>query len=142
MKNLQHQLLLGFNISLFPCQNYQKQYSHSKEEEKQKPQFVFFKQKVQSIIEENIDDEDFGIKNLCQAVALSRSQLHNKIKAATGLSTSIFVRSIRLQKAKYLLETTEFNISELAYNVGFKDPSYFSKLFSKTYGVPPSKYRN
>jgi len=140
MKPLQHQLLLGFNIALSPCKNTQ----HTKADLNHRNIFPinFFSKKIQFIIEENINDETFGIPQLCKTIGISRSQLHNKLKAATGLSTSIFIRSIRLQKAKYLLRTTDFNISEIAYSVGYKDPSYFSKLFIETYGTPPSRFRN
>ena len=100
-----------------------------------------FIQNVRNIILENIDDENFGITELCRAIGISRSQLHNKIKANTRLSTSIYIRSIRLEKAKFLLEQSDLNISEIAYDVGFKDPSYFSRLFCERYGISPSKVR-
>ena len=99
---------------------------------------VSFIEKVKQIIEENIEDETFGILNLCKTIGYSRAQLHNKIKAATGLSTSIFIRSIRLQKAKYLLHHFELNVSEVAYQVGFKNTSYFSRLFKEYFGKCPS----
>jgi len=95
--------------------------------------------KVREAIEEHIDDTEFGIPQLCRAVRMSRSQLHNKLKALTGLSTSIYSRKIRLTKAKHLLETTDLNVSEVAYDVGFKDPRYFSRLFNDEFGMPPSK---
>lgn len=100
-----------------------------------------FAQKVRNIILENIDDENFGIMELCRVIGISRSQLHNKIKANTSLSISIFIRFIRLEKAKFLLEQSDLNISEIAYEVGFKDPSYFSRLFCERYGIAPSKIR-
>lgn len=100
-----------------------------------------FLQKVESIIEENIEDDGFGIPELCRAIGISRSQLHNKVKASSNLSTSIYIRSIRLRKAHHLLNTTDLNVSEVAYSVGYKDPSYFSRLFSDKYGVTPMKVR-
>ena len=100
-----------------------------------------FLQNVQFEIEKNISDENFGILELCQAIGISRSQLHNKIKAQTGLSTSIFIRSLRLKKANALINNSDLNISEIAYEVGFKDPSYFSRLYSEEYGFPPSVKR-
>ena len=98
--------------------------------------------KVRNIIETKINDESFGIQQLCKEIGLSRSQLHNKIKAETGLSTSIYIRSVKLGKAKFLLDQTELNVSEIAYMVGYKDPSYFSRLFVERYNLSPSKYRN
>ena len=100
-----------------------------------------FIQKIKEVIEENMDDENFSIPQLCRVIGLSRSQLHNKIKANTSLSTSIYIRSIRLKRAEYLLKFSDLNVSEVAYEVGFKDPSYFSRLFSEIHGVSPSKVR-
>ena len=100
-----------------------------------------FIQKVRNAIEENISDETYGIMHLCRAIGLSRSQLHNKIKALTGLSTSIFIRSIKLNKAKYLLENSDLNVSEVAYEVGFKNANYFSTLYLEEFGENPSKTR-
>ena len=109
--------------------------------EKSRKKSISFVEQVKGILTKNINDENFGILQLCKSIGLSRSQLHNKIKTKTGLSTSIFIRSIRLEKAKKLLEQTELNVSEVAYEVGFKDPSYFSRLFLEKYNLTPSKYR-
>ena len=100
-----------------------------------------FMLKLNKIINENMTDENFGILHLVRQIGLSRSQLHNKIKALTGLSTSIYIRSLRLKKALELLKTTERNISEVAYDVGFKSPAYFSNAFIKEFGYAPSKTR-
>lgn len=98
--------------------------------------------RVQEIIHENIDDEQFGIPELCRAIGLSRTQVHNKMKALTGRSTSHYIRSIRLRKAKKLLETTDLNISEIAYEVGFRDPKYFSRTYREEYGHNPKEVRS
>lgn len=90
-------------------------------------------------LEENIEDENFGITEMCKAMAMSRAQLHRKIKALTGLSTSHYMRAIRLQKARQLLEKTDLNISEVSYRVGFKDPKYFSRTYSEVYGFAPTE---
>lgn len=100
-----------------------------------------FIKKVREIIENKLEDVDFGIPQLCRAVGLSRSQLHKKLKALTGLSTTLYIRDIRLQKAKKLLKGSEMNVSEVAYAVGFKDPKYFSRLFIEQFGYPPSETR-
>lgn len=89
-------------------------------------------------LETNIEEEDFGITEMCSELAMSRAQLHRKIKALTGLSTSHYMRAIRLQKAKLLLESTDLNISEVAYRVGFRDPKYFSRTYSETFGFAPT----
>ena len=99
-----------------------------------------FVKKLRDTIEENIDNADFGIEQLCRKVHLSRMQVHRKIKALTGKSTSHFIRSIRLQKAKELMQTTDLTVSEIAYDVGFNDPNYFSRTFSQEFGIAPSQF--
>ena len=100
-----------------------------------------FLQKVQKVIEEHLDDADFGIAQLCRAMGRSRAQLFRKIKALTGKSTSLYIRSIRLEKARELLLNSDLNISEIAYEVGFKDLSYFSRTFTEEFGTSPSATR-
>lgn len=97
--------------------------------------------KIRTIIEEHLDDERFGILQLCRAMRISRTQLHRKIKALSGKSTSIFLRSLRLNKAKEMLLSTDLNISEIAYAVGFSDPNYFTKTFLEEFGEQPSIFR-
>jgi AraC-like DNA-binding protein len=86
-------------------------------------------------------NEDFGIEDICKHLKISRSQLHKKLKALTGLSTSNYILLIRLQKASDLLETTSLNMSEVAFEVGLKDASYFSRKFKEEFGMPPSEWR-
>ncbi|MEL6638348.1 MAG: ATP-binding protein [Bacteroidota bacterium] len=100
-----------------------------------------FMQKLQTVIYDNLGDENFGIAELCRGMASSRTQLHNKIKALTGKSTSIYLRSLRLHRAKALLLTTDLNVTEIAYEVGFRDPKYFSRTFAEEFGKSPSKMR-
>ena len=103
---------------------------------------MFSYKKYTKVIIDNVDDENFTIPYLCRALTMSRSQLHNKLKALTGKSTSIYVRSIRLNKAKELLLSTDLTISEIAYEVGFKDSNYFSRCFNEEYGHTPTHVRN
>ena len=97
-----------------------------------------FIQKVQHIIEQHYQDENFGLPQLCQKVRMSRSQLFRKLKALTGSSPSDFIRSYRLTKAKALLETSEMNVSEVAWEVGYKDIAHFSKSYKEAFGLSPS----
>ncbi|MEM6964976.1 MAG: ATP-binding protein [Bacteroidota bacterium] len=99
-----------------------------------------FLQKLRQAVEDNLDDPSFGIPQLCKAVHLSRMQVHRKLKALSGQTTSHFIRLIRLQKAKSLMRSTDLNISEIAYDVGFNDPNYFSRTFAKEYGKSPSQF--
>ena len=100
-----------------------------------------FLQRVRGVLEVHLDDDEYGISQLCRAIKISRVQLHRKLKALTGKSTSHFIRSFRLQKARMLLKTTDLNISEVAYAVGFKDPAYFSRTFNEEFGISPSDAR-
>ena len=100
-----------------------------------------FIQKVQKAVLDNLDDEDFDIVRLCRELAMSRSQIHRKLKALTDKSTSIFIRSIRLQKGRELLQTTDLSISEIAYQVGFRHPNHFSNFYSDVFGESPSETR-
>ncbi len=100
-----------------------------------------FLQKVRAIVEANYQQEDFGLPQLCQKISMSRSQLFRKMKALTDLAPSDLIRSHRLQKAKALLESGAANVSEAAWEVGFKDASYFSKLYQEEFGEVPSATR-
>ena len=101
-----------------------------------------FLKKLMDAIETNLDEEDFGVVELAEKVHLSRHQLHRKLKALTGLSPSVFIRNLRLERAKQLLEQKAGNASEVAFMVGFNSAAYFSKCFSDKYGFPPSELRH
>lgn len=97
--------------------------------------------RVRSEIEQNLDDEFFGIPELCQSIGMSRAQLHRKLKALTGKSTSHYVRSIRLYHARNILLNSDLNIAQVAFEVGFSDPKYFSRVFNEEYGITPKAFR-
>ena len=101
-----------------------------------------FIEKAIQIIDSRMQDEEFSIEELGDTLNLSRSQLHRKIKALTGLSTALFIRSVRLKKARELLESTELTISEIAYQSGFRSPAYFSQMFRKDMGESPAHFRD
>ena len=96
--------------------------------------------RLKQAVEDRLDDADLNVTILCKQMNLSRTQLHRKISALTGKSTTAFVRSIRLEHAKKLLANPDLNISEVAYSVGFRDPAYFSRSFSEEFGLSPSEY--
>ncbi len=100
-----------------------------------------FLARIREELEKNLDDETLGISGLARAIGVSRAQLHNKVKALTGHSPSVFVRTIRLHKAKELLRTTDLNVTQVAYEVGFRDPAYFSRTFSEEFGHSPKEVR-
>jgi signal transduction histidine kinase/ligand-binding sensor domain-containing protein/DNA-binding response OmpR family regulator len=97
--------------------------------------------KAREAVLEHLAEENFSIDGLADAVCLSRSQMHRKIKALTGQSSSIYIRMIRLQKAKELLAAEDLSISEVAYRVGFKSPVYFSQVYKNTFGESPGASR-
>ncbi len=100
-----------------------------------------FLKNVMAVIEDNYSKDDFGLPQLCQKVGMSRSQLFRKMKALTDIAPSDLIRKHRLNKAKSLLVSGDANVSEAAWNVGFKDPSYFSKLYQEEFGEAPSATR-
>lgn len=100
-----------------------------------------FLKKAVSFIEQNLDDPGLNASILAKHLHMSESQLYRKLKALSGKSTAVFIRSIRLSAAKRLLESSEFNISEIAYQCGFNDPAWFSRVFKEEYGVSPSSFR-
>jgi len=100
-----------------------------------------FLQNVRAIIEARYSEEDFGLPQLCQKIGMSRSQLFRKMKALTDIAPSDLIRSHRLNKARVLLESGAANAAEAAWQVGFKDPSYFSKLYQEEFGEAPSATR-
>ena len=100
-----------------------------------------FLAKIRDLIEKHISDPSYGQVQVCKAIGMSRSQLFRKVKALTGRSASLFVRSIRLQKARELLLTTDLNVSEIAYDIGFTSPAFFTRAFSEEFGMPPSDVR-
>ena len=90
-------------------------------------------------MDKHISEEDFSIEEFGRELCMSRTQLHRKLKALTGKSASRYLRSFRLLAAKKMIEQRKGNISEIAYNVGFSSPVYFSKCFKDEYGKPPSE---
>jgi signal transduction histidine kinase/DNA-binding response OmpR family regulator len=97
--------------------------------------------RLREIIEDHLDDSAFGVEQLANAIHLSRSQLHRKLKAVTDLSAVHFIRQVRLAKARTLLQTTRLTIAEIAYAVGFDDPHYFTRVFTETEGTKPTQFR-
>lgn len=101
-----------------------------------------FLKQLQAIIQQNISDSEFGVEDMGQQIGLSRVQLYRKVKAMTGSSVVDLLRKARLAKAKRLLETRSMSVSEVAYEVGFSAPSYFTKCFKEEYGMLPGDVGN
>jgi len=101
-----------------------------------------FLSEAKSIVLDHISNEQFGVSELADAMHISRSSLLRKIKKQTHLSASQFIREIRLQKAAELLLETEHTASEIAFEVGFSNPSYFTKCYREYYGYPPGETKS
>ncbi|WP_167615679.1 ATP-binding protein [Maribellus sediminis] len=102
-------------------------------------QEIKFMGKLNTLLETNLDDENFGVTEICMAFNMSRPQLYRKFKALTNESIGKYLRSYRLQKAKYFLESKELNVTEAAFATGFKNLSHFSAIFHEEFGIPPSE---
>jgi len=100
---------------------------------------AFLKQVI-SIVESKMTDANFNIETVAESMAMSRTTFYKKFKSLTGSTIVEFVRDIRLQHAKQLLEAGEKNVSEVAYSTGFSSPNYFSTCFKEKYGVSPSEF--
>ncbi len=96
--------------------------------------------KVKETLAKCISDEQLSVESLAEEIGLSRSQLLRKITALTGVSVNELIRTFRLQKAAQLLGQNWAPVSQVAYEVGFSNLSYFSKVFKEQYGVIPSEY--
>ena len=99
-----------------------------------------FLKDLQKVLEEHITDTSFTSEKFSKLMLMSRTQLHRKLNAIVGMSTSEFIRSQRLKLAKKLLQESDSSISEIAYQVGFNTPSYFNKCFKEVYGTTPKEY--
>ena len=94
--------------------------------------------KFRDFIEKNMSDSDLNVETIGAELGLSRVQLYRKVKALTGQSPVELLRTARLQKGRQLLQTSGKTISEIAYEVGFTAPSYFTKCFKDEFGISPS----
>ena len=101
-----------------------------------------FLTKVFNIIDEYIPDTSFGVEVLAEKIAVSHSLLYKKINSLTGTSAVELIKKLRLNKAAELIESNTGNISEIALEVGFNNPSHFAECFHKQFGVAPSQYHS
>ncbi|MEL6989621.1 MAG: response regulator, partial [Bacteroidota bacterium] len=99
-----------------------------------------FLEKLEGYVSQNLAQANFGIDNLCQEFKINQNQLYRKIKATTDLAPTIYIRHMRLNKAIQLLKSSDYNISEIAYKVGFNDPNYFTRVFTQTFNQSPSDF--
>jgi len=99
-----------------------------------------FLEKLIKLVEDNIDDSELSGDVIAYEMGMSKGNLYKKLKTLTGMTVNIFVRTIRLKVAARLLKQGNYNISEVAYAVGFNNPKYFSTCFSEMFSVSPKEY--
>ena len=100
-----------------------------------------FLEQVEAILDKQASNEHFGVTELATEICLSRSQLHRKVHALTGKSASQLIKEHRLHHAQKLLSSTDLTVAEIAYQVGFKSPAYFSACYKDHYGRTPGESR-
>lgn len=98
-----------------------------------------FMQHVTHLIDSHLSDHLYTIADFCRDLGMSRTSAYNKIRQLTGESINDYIRIVRLNRAKEMLATQNYSVSEVAYTVGFSDPKYFSTCFKKHFGTNPSK---
>jgi signal transduction histidine kinase/CheY-like chemotaxis protein len=102
-----------------------------------------FVQHAREVLLKHLDNPDLSVEDYCRLLAVSRTQLHNKLKAVTGKSSTEFMRSVRIQRAAELLhDEPKRAVKSIAYEVGYKHAPTFNKAFSAEMGMSPSEFRN
>ena len=101
---------------------------------------IRFLNEATAIIERHIDDGDWSIEDFASEMCLSHTSLFQRMKSVVGLSPVEFIREVRLKRACQLIDEGNHNITSISYMVGFSDPKYFTRVFKKRFGVPPSQY--
>jgi DNA-binding response OmpR family regulator/nitrogen-specific signal transduction histidine kinase len=99
-----------------------------------------FLNRALNIIERHMDEPGFEVTNFAREMGISRAHLYNKLEALTGQSAKEFIRTVRLKRGAQLIRKKAGNISQIAYEVGFNNPSYFSHCFCSQFGLSPSEY--
>ncbi len=97
-------------------------------------------EEINEAIEKHMIDSDFNVSMLQDVIGIGGKQLYRKMKAITGRTPVEYIREMRMSRAAELLSQGKFSVSEVMYTVGFSNSSYFSKCFSKEYGMTPTEY--
>lgn len=88
-----------------------------------------------------MDNGDLIVDDLVQELAVSRSVFFKKLKTLTGLAPIEFIKEMRVKRAAQLIESGDYNMTQIAYMVGINDPRYFSKCFKQRFGMTPTEYK-
>ena len=136
--NLLKQRKLLKNLYIASSQTAEQQIEESQLDNRDKQ----FMKQLHDIIQQNLGNSEFGVEDIGKEIGLSRVQLYRKVKAMTGSSVVDLIRKSRLAKAHRLLESRSMSVSEVAYEVGFSSPSYFTKCFKDEYDMLPGDIGN
>jgi AraC-like DNA-binding protein len=138
----------SINLPQFYSEIQKRLRSHFSESEKRlatleqsRPKEAAFLQRINALIKVNLQDENFDTDALCRAMSLSRTQLFRRLKSLVRQAPANYIKIIRLQRAKELLETTDLTVGEVAFKTGFQTLSHFTNIFQKQYGILPSVFR-
>ena len=99
-----------------------------------------FLDRLAMFVAQHMREEDFNVDQLAQLMTMGRTKFYGRVKELTGLSPNKYLMQARMKKAADLLADGELTVSEVSYQVGIQDPSYFNKCFKAQYGITPSKY--
>ena len=100
-----------------------------------------FISRFKSLVDERLSDSNLSVEDLAADMGLSRVQLYRKVKALTGSTPIDLLRKARLSHAQQLLQESKLTVSEVAYQVGFASPSYFTKCYKDEFGTVPGEAR-
>jgi TolB-like protein/AraC-like DNA-binding protein len=129
------------NLSPFPQGDLMQESDSNSDHPARAPSDNAFVKRVEQEVASHFRNEQFSVEELAQRLHLSRSQLHRKLKQATGQSANQFIREYRLQQAAELLKKEDLTVAEIAFEVGFGSHSYFTTCFSEHFGYPPGEAR-
>lgn len=107
----------------------------------EKPKDAIFLQKVMAVINAHIGDETFDVEQLARFMAMSRMQLHRRLKPLVNQAPAHYIRDLRLLRAKTMIENETLSIGEICFQVGFQSQSHFTRAFIEKFGVRPMAYR-
>ena len=99
-------------------------------------------ERLTALMEKNMDNGDLMVDDLVQELAVSRSVFFKKLKSLTGLAPIEFIKEMRVKRAAQLIETGDYNMTQIAYMVGINDPRNYSKCFKHRFGITPTEYKN
>lgn len=126
----QHQNVVSPDIQ--PIESPKRKLSHDDEQ---------FMSRIMDYVKSHISDSDAGVDDMASFAAVSRSGLNRKLKSIVGLTPADFLREARIKHACQMLRNSDLSVSDIAYECGFTDPRYFSRIFRQSKGVSPSEYR-